>query len=116
MLLGNLITYRGVDTELTVADILNEYWIEYITQYPVTTKQAKVAAAIMACRTVQLGGRVDQCSECGAWVFQFNSCRDRHCNQCQKYERAKWVEKQKVLLLPIPYFHPFDRLRAGYSP
>jgi len=59
----------------------------------------------MACRTPQLGGRIDQCSECGAWVFRFNSCRDRHCNQCQKYERARWVEKQKVMLLPIPYFH-----------
>ncbi|MBI1879996.1 MAG: IS91 family transposase, partial [Chloroflexi bacterium] len=61
--------------------------------------------AIMACRTAQLGGRIDPCNECGALVFRFNSCRDRHCNQCQKYERAKWVEKQKVLQLPIPYFH-----------
>jgi hypothetical protein len=38
-------------------------------------------------------------------VFRYNSCRDRHCNQCQKYEWAKWVEKQKVIQLPIPYFH-----------
>ena len=56
---GNIITYRSVDTELTVADILNEYWDEYLKRYPVTTKQAKVAAAIMTCRTAQLGGRVD---------------------------------------------------------
>lgn len=38
-------------------------------------------------------------------MFRYNSCRDRHCNQCQKYERAKWVEQQKVRQLPIPYFH-----------
>ena len=38
-------------------------------------------------------------------MFRYKSCRDRHCNQCQKYERAKWVEKQKVIQLPIPYFH-----------
>ncbi|MBE7470557.1 MAG: transposase [Anaerolineales bacterium] len=38
-------------------------------------------------------------------MFRYNSCRDRHCNQCQKYERAKWVEQQKVMQLPIPYFH-----------
>ncbi len=105
MMLGNFITYRDTEAELTVADILNEYWSEFIKLYTVTYKQAKVAAAIMICRTAELGGRVDKCKECGAWVFQFKSCRDRHCNKCQKYERAKWVEKQKVLLLPIPYFH-----------
>jgi hypothetical protein len=84
---------------------LREHWSDYLGLYPVTAKQARVAAAIMTCRTPQLGGRVDQCKECGAWVFRFNSCRDRHCNQCQKYERVKWVEKQKVRWLPIPYFH-----------
>ncbi len=105
MSLGNYITYRSPGTELTVADILREYWAEYKKAYPVSPQQAKVAGSIMVCRTPQLGGRVDQCQKCGAWVFGFKSCRDRHCNQCQKYERAKWVEKQKVMLLPIPYFH-----------
>ena len=104
-MLGNFVTYRSPKTELTVADIFREHWEEYRKQYPVTPQQAKVVGSIMACRTPQLGGRIDQCTECGALVFRFNSCRDRHCNQCQKYERAKWVEKQKVLLLPIPYFH-----------
>jgi len=104
-MLGNLLTYRSVNTELTVADILREHWEDYVEIYPVTGKQAQVAKAIMTCRTPQLGGRIDQCNECGAWVFRFNSCRDRHCNQCQKYERAKWVQQQKVKSLPIPYFH-----------
>jgi hypothetical protein len=116
MFLANRITYRSPSTELTVADILNGYWFEYLKQYQVTTKQAKVAAAIMTCRTPQLGGRVDQCSECGAWVFQFNSCRDRHCNQCQKYERARWVERQKVLLLPTPYFHVIFTVDHALNP
>jgi hypothetical protein len=102
---GAYISYRSSASELTVADIFREYWADYRQKYPVTPQQAKVVGSIMACRTPQLGGRLDQCSECGAWVFRFNSCRDRHCNQCQKYERAKWVEKQKVMLLPIRYFH-----------
>jgi hypothetical protein len=99
------ITYRSSQTELTVADIFREYWAEYKEKHPVTPQQAKVVGSMMACRTPQLGGRVDQCQACGAWVFHFKSCRDRHCNQCQKFERAKWVEKQKINLLPIPYFH-----------
>jgi hypothetical protein len=98
-------TYQSTAAEITVADIFRDHWAEYREEYPVTRQQAKVVGSIMACRTPQLGGRVDQCQECGAWVFRFKSCRDRHCNQCQKFERAKWVEKQKVNLLPIPYFH-----------
>jgi hypothetical protein len=105
MLLGNYITYRSATTKLTVADIFREYWTDYRQKYPVTPQQAKVVGSVMACRTPQLGERLDQCHECGAWVFRFNSCRDRHCNQCQKFERAKWVAKQAVMLLPIRYFH-----------
>jgi hypothetical protein len=82
----------------------------------VTPDQARVAGAIMACRTAQLGGRIDQCGACGALVFRFNSCRDRHCNQCQKYERAKWVAKQTVLHLPIPYFHVVFTTDHGLNP
>ncbi|HEX9926549.1 MAG TPA: transposase zinc-binding domain-containing protein [Anaerolineae bacterium] len=105
VLLNNYLTYRTTQTELTVADIFREYWDEYKQTYPVTPQQAKVVGSMMACRTPQLGGRIDQCNECGALVLRFNSCRDRHCNQCQKYERAKWVARQEVLYLPMPYFH-----------
>ncbi|NJN98928.1 MAG: IS91 family transposase [Anaerolineales bacterium] len=98
------ITYRS-STPLTVADVFREHWDEYRRKHRVSPQQAKVVGAMMSCRTPALGGRIDQCNECGALVFRYNSCRDRHCNQCQKYERAKWVEQQKVMQLPIPYFH-----------
>lgn len=101
---NNYITHRST-TDLTVADIFRAHWDDYRRHYPVTPDQARVAGAIMACRTPRLGGRIDQCDQCGAMVFRYKSCRDRHCNQCQKFERAKWVEKQKVIQLPIPYFH-----------
>ena len=81
-MLGSYVTYRSPGTELTVADIFREYWAEYKEKYPVTLQQAKVVGSVLACRTPALGGRLDQCQECGAWVFRFNSCRDRHCNQC----------------------------------
>jgi hypothetical protein len=85
---GNYITHRS-RSELTVADIFREHWDEYRRKHRVMPEQACVAGAIMAYRTPQLGGRIDQCNECGALVFRYNSCRNRHCNQCQKYERAK---------------------------
>lgn len=98
------ITHRS-STTLTVADVFREHWAEYRRKHRVSPQQAKVVGAMLACRTPALGGRIDQCSECGALVFRYNSCRDRHCNQCQKYERARWVEQQQVMQLPIPYFH-----------
>ena len=102
---GCHISYQSTVAELTVADILRDYWDDYRQKYPVTPQQAKVIGSIMACRTPRLGGHLNQCQQCGGWVFRFNSCRDRHCNQCQKFERAKWVEQQRVMQLPIPYFH-----------
>ena len=82
---------RSAKTQLTVADILREHWADYKKAYPVTPQQAKVVGSIMACRTPQLGGRVEQCEACGGYVFGFNSCGDRHFNQFQKFERAQWV-------------------------
>jgi len=110
------IIYSSPPTELTVAAILREYWAEYKETHPVTPQQAKVVGSVLACRTPQLGGRMEQCQECEGLVFRFNSCRDRHCNQCQKYERAKWVEKQKVRQLPIPYFHVIFTVDHALNP
>ena len=61
-LLGNYISYRS-SSELTVAEIFREYWAGYRQKYPVSPEQARVVAALMACRTAALGGRIDQCNE-----------------------------------------------------
>jgi hypothetical protein len=109
------ITHRS-STPLSVADVFREHWDAYRRKHRVNPQQAKVVGSMLACRTPALGGRIDQCNECGALVFRYNSCRDRHCNQCQKYERAKWVEQQKVMQLPIPYFHIVFTTDHGLNP
>lgn len=77
----------------------------YRAKYSLSREQARVCGSLMACRTAQLGGHVDQCGECGALQISYNSCRDRHCPKCCKYKKAQWVVKQEVILLPVPYFH-----------
>ena len=57
-LLGNYISHRS-SSELSVADIFREHWDEYRRNHVVTPEQARVAGALMACRTAQLGGRID---------------------------------------------------------
>jgi Putative transposase/Transposase zinc-binding domain len=45
------------------------------------------------------------CDHCGQEKPFYNSCRNRHCPQCQSLEQARWVEAQQHHLLPVPYFH-----------
>ena len=68
-------------------------------------EQQKAFFAIKNCRTSLMGGHTDQCDQCGHQRFFYNSCRNRHCPQCQGLKRAKWVDKLSCDLLPVPYFH-----------
>jgi hypothetical protein len=62
-------------------------------------------ADLAACRTPALGGRVEQCSCCGRQEYRYNSCRNRHCPQCQGACRAAWLEREAGFLLPVEYHH-----------
>ena len=63
-------------------------------------------------RTAVLGGHVEQCDDCGATRIAYNSCRNRHCPECQGLARAKWLADRQAELLPVPYFHVVFTLPA----
>ena len=71
----------------------------------VSPDQARALAAIAACRTASLGGHVSECDQCGDRLHFYNSCRNRHCPQCQGLAEARWVEQRQQDLLPVEYFH-----------
>lgn len=52
-----------------------------------------------------MGSHAFKCSECGHIEISHNSCRNRHCPQCQGLDAVQWVEKLQYDLLPIRYFH-----------
>jgi hypothetical protein len=60
---------------------------------------------LSACRTAELGGRVEQCSCCGTREYLYNSCRNRHCPRCQAGCRAAWLDREASYLLPVEYHH-----------
>ena len=70
-----------------------------------STAQRRVMTAIEQCRTAALGGHVEQCDHCGDRRVWYNSCRNRHCNQCQGLARAAWITDRTAELLPTEYFH-----------
>jgi hypothetical protein len=70
-----------------------------------TSREAKALIDLAACRTAALGGHVQQCAACGRREVSYNSCRNRHCPQCQGSRQAAWFAARRAELLPVPYFH-----------
>ena len=60
--------------------------------------------AIKRCRTSALGGHLYRCDNCQTSHYQYHSCRNRHCPQCQHAVGQTWLEKQQHQLLNTHYF------------
>jgi len=104
-MLGNYFTISPPKQAYEVADVFRLFIDEYREKYKTTYRQEEVIRAILACRTPEMGGVVNQCETCGAVQFVFRSCGDSHCPKCGKFRKAEWVARQEKLELPIPYFH-----------
>jgi hypothetical protein len=90
-----------------VADVFRTYGANFLARWErvVSRPQRKAFDDIRACRTVALGGHVDQCDQCGHCVISYNSCRNRSCPKCQGAARALWLAEREAELLPVEYFH-----------
>lgn len=70
-----------------------------------TIHQEKTLRALSYCRTSALGGHIDACDGCGNLSISYNSCRNRHCPQCQGHKKEEWIQKREQELLPCSYYH-----------
>ena len=89
-----------------MAEIFHRYGSQYWARYgdEMVPSHRKVMCDIERCRTAELGGHVYTCEECEETIYQYHSCRNRHCPKCQNGKAQQWLEKQQNLLLNIPYF------------
>ena len=78
--------------------------------------QWKILSAIQRCRTPALGGHRYRCGQCGREHFVPHGCGNRHCPQCQGAQAFDWLERQRAVLLPIPYFHVVFTLSHALNP
>ncbi|MCP4128484.1 MAG: IS91 family transposase [Gammaproteobacteria bacterium] len=102
---------------LEVADIFRDHgpaW-RVANAGHVSLDQLKVMSAIERCRTVELGGHVEQCADCSHTVIAYNSCRNRHCPKCQGATARKWLEARQAELLPVPYYHVVFTMPAAIA-
>ncbi len=91
---------------MDLAEIFRQYGPAYRERFGDKMPSSHKAAmkAIEQCRTEALGGQLYYCHHCDEQWYSYHSCRNRHCPKCQ-YEAAQvWLEKQRQLLLPVPYF------------
>lgn len=88
-----------------VAEIFRRHGPAFLRDRVLAPGQAKALRAAIACRTAALGGHLDVCEDCGTATPSYNSCRDRHCPNCQAHAAKRWVEARLERVLPTPYFH-----------
>ena len=73
-----------------LAEILRTFGSAYLATHTLSLGQAKAWRAILACRTVALGGHLECCDQCGATRYVYHSCRNRHCPLCQTRAKEAW--------------------------
>lgn len=88
-----------------MAEVLHKYGASFRASRKLPLSDHKVMNAIERCRTRDLGGHLDKCSDCDNQRNAYNSCNNRHCPKCQGMNQLKWVDKRAMDLLPIGYFH-----------
>jgi hypothetical protein len=91
---------------LELAHIFRRYGPAYRQKYAskLLPSHHQAMRAIECCRTEALGGQVYHCPACDETRYSYHSCRNRHCPKCQHEQTAEWLEVQRGLLLPVPYF------------
>jgi hypothetical protein len=90
-----------------VVDVLRAHAAEYrATRGPrASAVERRALRQIALCRTAALGGHAWACDTCGEVQAAYNSCRNRHCPLCGGPARARWLERMREDILPVPYFH-----------
>jgi len=99
---------------LEVADVFRHHGDAYRRAHDghLGRVERRVMSAIELCRTAELGGHIEACSDCGLVRCAYNSCRNRHCPKCQGSARADWLAARQAEVLPVPYFHVVFTLPA----
>ena len=90
---------------LELADIIRRHGPAFRARGGVPAHHLRTLSAIERCRTAQLGGHLNVCTDCGSTQIAYNSCRNRHCPKCGGLARELWIQDRRRELLPVRYQH-----------
>jgi len=107
-------------TRFELADVINRFGAGLVKDHKISTVQAKVLNKISQCRTAELGGHEEACTDCGAVRYSYNSCGNRHCPKCQAAKQAFWIDDLVQNTLTVKHYHiiftvPHELNRIGLS-
>ncbi len=90
-----------------LAEVVRQHGPAYLERYgdAVLPSHVRAIGKISVCRTSALGGHLAHCESCDSQHLLYHSCRHRACPQCGTLRTTQWIERQRELLLPVPYFH-----------
>jgi hypothetical protein len=91
---------------LELADIFRLHGPDYRAKFGarMLPSHRRAMQDIEQCRTKAFGGQLYYCAPCDEQRYSYHSCKNRHCPKCQNGQANQWLEEQKSLLLPVPYF------------
>lgn len=91
---------------MSLIAILQHYQTPFLDKHGsrISAQQRKALFAMLACRTEHYGQMQMQCSGCKHYQSACHSCGNRSCHQCQHYDASRWLERQRLKLLPVNYF------------
>ena len=102
--------------DLKVQQIFNAAWGDFYSSHSPGTEQVKAALSIMACKSGALGCNISTCTECGYQEVHNNSCRNRHCPNCQAVLKELWIDARRSEVIDGPYFHVVFTVPAELNP
>ncbi len=91
---------------IPLAEVLRRHWPEYQRAFAqqILPSHRRAVQCILECRTRALGGEMYRCQNCRRDHFVYHSCNHRACPQCGHAHASQWIAKQKLKLLPVPYY------------
>ena len=98
-----------------IATVIENFLPELHRQKPLPSHHLRTMYALQRCRTEAMGGRVENCNQCGHEQIIYNSCRNRHCPRCGSIDREKWLVERETDLLPVNYMHVVFTILAVFK-
>lgn len=94
-------------TALSLAQIIRKFEEPFYQKQQPSPYLQKTLRVLSQCRTAAMGGHVDACMDekCKHKRISYNSCRNRHCPQCQTTQKEQWLQMMQHRTLPVAYFH-----------
>lgn len=89
----------------SIGALFRDWGEDYIRIYQPNLRTIKLIRSIRVCRTPALGGKRIICKDCSYSRYQYFSCGNSHCPQCQGIKRLQWQDRLASRMLNVPYVH-----------